>query len=66
MNVFFPLFIKIYKYINALLSTMEVGEKITITRKTFRYGNSIAVVIPAQFKIPDGTPLKLTVERLEQ
>ena len=45
---------------------MEVGEKITITRTTFRYGNSIAVVIPAQFKIPDGTPLKLTVERLEQ
>lgn len=45
---------------------MEVGEKITITRKTFRYGNSIAVVIPAQFKIPEGTPLKMTVERVEQ
>ena len=45
---------------------MEVGEKITITRKTFRYGNSIAVVIPAQFKIPEGTPLKMVIERVEQ
>lgn len=44
---------------------MEVGEKITTTRKTFRYGNSIAVVIPAQFKIPEGSLLKMTIERLE-
>ncbi len=44
---------------------MEIGEKVTTTRKTFKYGNSIAVVIPAQFKIPDGVPLRITIERLE-
>lgn len=45
---------------------MEVGDKITITRKTFRYGNSIAIVIPAQFNIPEQTPLKVTIEKVEQ
>lgn len=42
---------------------MEIGQKITVTRKTFKYGNSVGIVIPAQLGIPPGTVLTLTIER---
>lgn len=45
---------------------MEPGQSITFTRKTFRYGNSVALVIPAQFDIDAKTSLKITIELVDK
>lgn len=41
---------------------MESSDRITFTRKTFKFGNSSAITIPSAFKIPVKTELKITVE----
>ena len=45
---------------------MDPGQVITFMRKTFRYGNSVALVIPAQFEIEAKTPLKITIELVDK
>lgn len=45
--------------------SMEIGEKISFTRKTYKYGNSVGIVIPAQMKVIPGTTLKVTIERID-
>ena len=44
---------------------MEIGEKISFIRKTYKYGNSVGIVIPAQMKVVPGTQLKVTIERVD-
>lgn len=44
---------------------MEVGEKISFTRKTYKYGNSVGIVIPAQIRVVPGTTLKVVIERVD-
>lgn len=43
---------------------MEIGEKISFTRKTYKYGNSVGIVIPAQIRVVPGTTLKVVIERV--
>ena len=45
--------------------SMEVGEKISFTRKTYKYGNSVGIVIPAQLRVVPNTVLRVTVERID-
>ena len=41
---------------------MEKGERVTIKRTTFAFGNSTAITIPAGLDIPPKTELSLTIE----
>lgn len=42
---------------------MNVGDKFTICRTTFAFGNSkSAIIIPAPLDIPTGAELKMVVE----
>lgn len=40
---------------------MDAQDRITFTRSTFRYGNSTAIVLPAQYNIGPKTLLRVTV-----
>ena len=40
---------------------MDAQDRITFTRSTFRYGNSTAIVLPAQYNIGPKTLLKVTI-----
>ena len=64
-GLFFTFTIKIYKYVCTFLYTMEIGEKISFVRKTFRYGNSVGIVVPAQMRVAPGVVLKVVIERID-
>ena len=46
---------------------MEVGDKVTVKKKTFTFGHSkSAVIIPAVLNIPAGSEVSLTIELINK
>lgn len=41
---------------------MDAQDRITFTRSTFRYGNSTAIVIPAQYNVTPKTTLEVVIK----
>lgn len=44
---------------------MEIGNILTYTRRTFKFGNSQAVSVPASLGIPNKAMLKVTIELID-
>ena len=59
----------LYKNIKICISNcivMEKGNSLTFTRRTFKFGNSQAITIPAALSVPVKSMLKVTVEMVDQ